>query len=273
MTKKAVCCCDQIDPPILACCDPEMDGNCIETSLEDCLDIGWDPHAHGTRCADVDCTEPPPPDVTGACCHDGQCAYITRTQCLNDLGGQFMGEGVQCVDIDCDNFGCPEFHYLCDEVLSCNISFSGAKLCSTQNRTNGCWASATIPMTATGSGTNSPGWKTVFNQCIHHVSCGQCWLDCDSNCVAGGLVVNLIITCFGIGTSGYPRWRIGLGSVNVYGTIPAAPNLNCGGNELQPSCQPCWIHTFPNGEILNEGPCPAGIIELTLNGTTCTVTI
>ena len=86
-------------PPIIgACCLPT--GGCIETTLDECLQIGGVFQGPGTPC-DVFC----PPPVSGACClPDGNCVETTGPEC-DFIGGIYFGDGSLCTPNLCGPSG------------------------------------------------------------------------------------------------------------------------------------------------------------------------
>lgn len=46
-----------------------------------------------------------PQNITGACCVDGECSITTESDC-SDLGGNYLGNGTTCDDVDCEHGAC-----------------------------------------------------------------------------------------------------------------------------------------------------------------------
>jgi len=92
--------CISVEPLLGACC--ELDGACVQTTLESCLASGGVYFGQGTECTPTLCPGLPP---RGACCTAAFGCVVTDPQGCAVLRGRFVGSGTICTDSACDAVG------------------------------------------------------------------------------------------------------------------------------------------------------------------------
>ncbi len=101
-----------------ACC--LLSGECVEDLLGLHCDAAQGRFYPGATCQDVTTCE-----VRGACCNDGTCSIETETVCVDDLGGEYIGDGIPCDSDLCTLGACCDADNVCTIEREVNCTNQG----------------------------------------------------------------------------------------------------------------------------------------------------
>ncbi len=85
--------------PTGACC--REDGTCDDAALQNTCQAAHETFFLNETCANVSCPEP-----VGGCCISGTCIEMLEADCVNQAGGTYLGDFVNCGESACDGACC-----------------------------------------------------------------------------------------------------------------------------------------------------------------------